>query len=346
MRTPPHARWFFGFAATTVLCWAVLVCTNIIVDPLHYFRLESAANKRWLENERWAMPAAARHFPADVVLLGTSRVQNENAGTIQKAFGKTGLRLSIAGGTPYELAALTRLYLAHNAPGVVLVELSSFALHPGDTHREAAFPHWLYEDNALTGLHYALSPEVFEFSLKIVNGRGKDDFGEVGRWYETYTTAPAPFKRTRLPCHMITQSFSPDDTQQAVIEAQAQSVAANFVPLLSMHKKTKFVFFFPPFNLSQYDSAERLQWVFVQERIMALLGGHANARIVDFSLMHGVVMDDNLYRDPEHYLPETGALVLGRLAFAVRHPAQSPPEQNRVESRLQALKAYHGCPKT
>lgn len=280
------------------------------IDPFFHYHQPLPQFQYPLDNQRYQNDGIVKNFDYDAIITGTSVTENFKTSQCDALFDCSSVKTSFSGATFAELNQhLSRAIAANPDLKLVIYGLDSwfFLANPDELRTDAAYPHYLYDDNAFNDVNYLLNKEVFLFdTLGVLDytaaGKTTTTFDEYSSWDAMYTydgkSALASYQRQ--PKAPETTAFTPSEG-----EAIQRNMTSCIVQLANSHPDIQFYYFLPPYSVLYWDELAqtgRLNWqIEAFQQVSQALLGVENLHLFSFYDRYEITEDLTNYRDKVHY---------------------------------------------
>lgn len=305
---PMNRRKFAaGMAGVILLLCSLCMAAVLILDPFYHYHKPWFGLKAVLNEKEYQVPGSLRHFDYDMVVVGSSVVENNDNRWYDEAFdGKTIKAVRSYGGIADLAWYLNLAFESQDVKRVFFnIDPSSLIQEAETTFEASGCPMYLYDRNPFNDVNYLLNKTVIleKIPYMLAESFSSDyDEGLSYNWAEgkdfSEQGALSHYERVREVQPMLPGT------------AYAEELRDNTELLLEIirtHPDTIFCFFFPPYSMIWWDDAIRkgMQDVYLydEERITQVLLSCENVRVFDFQNDTDIVTDLNLYMDAIHFSP-------------------------------------------
>ncbi|MEK7643712.1 MAG: hypothetical protein AAB390_00200 [Patescibacteria group bacterium] len=311
---------------------APLVAVNYIVDPLQCFRPAKWYKPLYDPNERVQSGCLARSQVYDTVITGSSHVENIDSAEVDRIFGVSSIRLTIAASTLFEQYSVLNLALREQPVKNVIWGLDTNILLDEPTRVRSdivPFPNYIYHPGFLNNLLFLLDPYQMKHYAKIMINKSTGKFGEfenlrrLNSWSHLFT-----FSREKVLAayQAVTQGkmAALQNTNETIVIAELdaipkENVDKNVIDLVKNNPNTHFTIYFPPYSIvrfveiSQSDKLKlEAEWK-LKEYLMTELLKLNNVAIFDFQVVKEITHNLDNYKDFTHYAPAVDEYILREL---------------------------------
>jgi hypothetical protein len=283
---------------------AVVMGYNLVVDPYHYYHVETGEHARYSVNARWRNPGLLRNLDYDSVLIGTSRSENFTPSMFLPG-GWRLLKVTAPGSMAEEQIATLDAALRVGRATRVLIELSNVSFTAIRRRQAFTFPEFLYRPTLETPFLYLLSYDLFLDSLRVASGGGdRQPLEQLDVWWPSHQ---AEFGHGNLVALRARGCGQRDEKGAQLHERQAHDRAEQIRALdarIAENPNVRFIGFFPPMagltlSTASVDSLEA-QYKF-RQGIAKIATKRPNFDLYDYSTVEDIVLDLNRYKDPGHF---------------------------------------------
>ena len=312
-----HAmRWTAGLLAAILLLLVGAAAVTWVVDPCLYYRMP----EKWQPvffNERYQAAGLVKNVKADTVLIGSSMAANYRAGDIGKAFGGTGLRITLPDGYFQEFDQVIDLLFRSQNPERVVFSLDANILMRDDDGVGDSIPEYLYDRNPFNDVKYLFSKDSLYYCAYVHTANSKWHSGQTldegftwdqNIWWSRETALGA-YERPEPAEETLSEDafFRDVDRNLAVVRSWIEA-----------HPETKFDIFLPPYSILYWDKTARqgrTEAVFAAlARTCDALTELDNVRFFGFLFDGEIVENLDYYCDYVHHSGEVSQLLLGKMA--------------------------------
>lgn len=314
---------------------------NFVIDPLQYYRRADWYLPRFYDQQRFQMPAIARTFTYDTIIMGTSMSENISIGMLQEEFGMTAIRGTMSGSSAFEQRMGLEVALRTGQVRNVIWDLN-FLSFSGETNevrdRDAAFPFHLYDGRWWTDFRYLLDPTMTRRSWHIITNRlpynellaaqELEILNKWGRW--------SLFGEDIVRYSWERQTFEAgtEMIEKHGITRTMANLEENVLPLVAANPDITFRFYFPPFSVLEYVTYAR-EGIFEAGLIWRLqtfdaLRDFPNVQIFDFQAEREIITNFDLYMDRAHHNLEVTDWVVREIMRGEQVTREQILENNRA----------------
>ena len=290
-------------------------------------------------NQRFLYPQIVRGGAYDSAVIGTSTSRLLDPVDLDRALGGRFANLAMNAATPFEQAAMTRLFLAQGTPRTLVLALDSTWCEPdADARRFTTrpFPGWLYE----AGLPFAALRQVnwqsFVTGADVLLHRAGLLPERIRRdGFAVFTPPEASYDAARASRH-IHGGTSLGGVESAVTSASASDAmpALDWLDALlaaAPPATTKLLAFMPVHVATQGrpGTPQGFREAACKARV-ARVGRRRGATVADFRIPSPVTTQDGNYWDALHYRVPVAARIVEGLAAAMAEGTDDPDGFFRV----------------
>ncbi len=314
--TVPEAGRSLIFVVSSIgLAILLLVAIGLLnyrVDPFQHYRLAEPPEARFPRAlQRYINPGLARNAQFDLVITGSSLMENFDLAEVATLCHATPINLATSAMSAFEQRKILEVALSHRAPPriVMTLDFNSFAAPIDGSLPEIKepLPLYLYDDNPWNDYPYLFSGAVTMRSLSTIRNV------PVGRYSTDPYRAWAWDREVSFSRKQATQGIDPADINRrfrqgprSLAHMQA-SLEANIVPLISAHPQSRFTIVFPPYSILVWaDFAQRRQLdisLDFKRHLVRRLDAFPNVQILDFQSDAAITHNLDLYTDIYHFSP-------------------------------------------
>ena len=283
---------------------------NYVVDPLQFYRISRLYPPRFFPSmERHQNAGLARNYADDVIVVGTSVVQNFLPSHIWKSWGRHATKLSMAGSTAHEQFLVTDAALSAGRVKTVLWALDEPAFgRPANAVRDdqAPFPFHMYRKIG-PNIEYLLSFSSLRLSILAIRGAGIGNLDQYEVWYDQHEFGEkAVLKSWPGTCAAFRSKYVPlaAATPPALLEQLHRSLDENVVRLVRAYPDVTFEIVLPPLATLRYvpTSAPYLdRFLAFRTAVASALLRYPNVHLRDFQTIPWIVDDLTNFKDLNHF---------------------------------------------
>ena len=336
-------------AALASLASATLMIAGTIVysvDPFQHFRAPRDHTPRYYRHyQRYLGPGLTRHAEYDIVVTGTSLMENFINSEVGRSLGGRAINIAIGAMTAYEMRRLLEVALATGKPRQIVMDLAfnSFAVKPDGVLTPYPFPEYLYGKGRWNDLRYLLQALPLKLSIEMLAdanwSRYSTDADRPWYWGDEYEFSRRAAVRGLDP-ENINALYKLQPMDPARLK---QSFILNLLPLLQSHPEVRFTLVWPPYSI--------LAWIDLRQResletalafrtfVAESAAGLPNTDIFDFQADDEITDNLDHYKDIFHHSPAISRWMLERIARRDRRSLLPDIETNNRRIREQALVA-------
>lgn len=296
-------------------------------------------------NQRFLYPQIVRGGAYDSAVIGTSTSRLLDPVDLDRALGGSFANLAMNAATPFEQAAMTRLFLAQGTPRTLVLALDSTWCEPdADARRFTTrpFPGWLYEAGTPFGALRQVNWQSLVTGVDVVLHRVGLLPARIRRdGYAVFTPPEASYDAARASRHI--HGGTPLGGQDLVVEAVVTSASgSDAMPALDWldallaatpAATTKLLAFMPVHVATQGrpGTHQGIREAACKARV-ARIGRRHGATVADFRIPSPVTTEDGNYWDALHYRVPVAARIVDGLAAALAEGTDDPNGFFRVLS--------------
>ena len=306
------ARFILGTLAIVTFTLAAIALMNWKVDPFQQYRLAPADQARFPRAlQRYINPGLARNADYDLVLTGSSLMENYDLPEVNRLCNAKSINLATSAMAGFEQRKILEVALRHRAPRrvVMTLDFNSFAPPIDSSLPEIAdpLPLYLYDENTLNDFRYLIGGPVTMRSLSILHGvrigNFSTNFNRAWSWDHEVT-----FSRARVLKDIDSTNINRRFKQgPRTRERMHANFDANIAALIEQHPGTEFSLVFPPYSIVVWaDFVQRGQLdvsLEFKRYVFRRLGALPNARILDMQWDAEIIQNLDLYTDIYHFNP-------------------------------------------
>lgn len=301
-------KWILFFLITLIVVLAAISCFNVIIDPFFHFHGPLNSLEYRLDNERYENDGIQRHFDYEMMITGTSMVQNTTTSEVSKLWNLKAIKTAYQGATFHELSENMKRAIGYNSNlKVIITSLDSNRMNENyDSYAYDNYPDYLFDNNPFNDVYYFLNKDVLITSLKTLKytlegntTTNMDDYGRFDNYLPTGREAVmSSFERMEISD--LSQEFSTEDQEKV-----KNNVLLNYVNLAQEHPNVDFVFYIPPYSYCYWDALQRTNQIHycieVQKLAVKKLLQADNIHVYGFDDQTDITTNLDYYMDTLHY---------------------------------------------
>lgn len=304
--------------------WLVLlVCAAAftgIIDPFFHYHAPLDTLEYPIRNQRYQNDGIVRHFSYDALITGTSMTENFKTSEFDALFDCETVKVCYSGGTYEEITANLQKALERN-PGIryVVYGIEEWFLYAGRDLilADGEYPTYLYDDIGYNDVKYLLNKEVLcSNTIDVLDYTRK---GKMTTTFDEYSSWEYPSGRDVLLAGYSRPEM--DDTPSVFSPEQADilrsNLETNLLALARQYPDTRFLLFFPPYSILNWDAHQREGILDMHIDAMTLaseiLTQADNIHLFSFYTDYETCTNFDNYRDIVHYHSGINSLLLQRM---------------------------------
>ncbi|MCJ2083202.1 hypothetical protein [Methylobacterium sp. J-090] len=295
-------------------------------------------------NQRFMYPQVARSGLYDAAVFGSSTARLLDPDQLGPVLGGRFANLAMNAATPFEQAAIARLFLRYGTPKSVVFGLdANWCAAEADTKRLTfrPFPAWLYAEGTPWGFLRQVNGQSLATAVRVVlhawtglSARLRAD------GYAVFTPPEATYDAARAAAHIhgggaAMPEAAPADPPVDPVDAPMPALAWLDDLLARMPPETRRIVAFMPVHVAAQGAPgtpKGAREAACKARV-AEIGARRGARVVDFRLPSPVTTQDTNYWDALHYRLPIAARIVTALGTAAATGADDPDGFYRVLAR-------------
>lgn len=323
-----YKKWCFGVILSVIGILLPFGMINYIVDPYSHYRYTSYPKDyletRMFQVQRQLTPGFAKHMDYDTVLVGSSMTEYFSADYINNNMKVKCAKLSISGGTTYEINSALTTAINTGKVKNALVSVDVYMYDRDIKYTNAPMASYLYDENWFNDFKYLLNKDIFlDDTIPLLEERlsaKKDTFV----WNDLYDDSEScifskegTMKHYEPPTNSDKKEerelFTKDDiAEELKSDARISNMKANFnenlLKVIDENPDIKFTLFFPPNSILYWDNSTRTDEVRNQAAfktyIYETLSKYSNVVMYDFQDVEEIIYNLDNYKDRSHYGPK------------------------------------------
>lgn len=309
-----------------------LLVFNYIVDPLQCFRVAKWYAPLYDSNERVQSGCLARSHKYDTVIMGSSHVENIDFAVIDKAFGVSSIRLTVAASTVYEQNRVLNLALNTGQVKNVIWGLDTNIIFdtPNRVRDDIVpFPYYIYEPNWYNNILFLLDPYIIKHYVKMLVHDFTGKYGEftnlrtLNSWEHLFTfsservwQAYGSVKQGKMAAMQNTnEKLKVGD----INNLSTENIDKNILELIKANPHVNFRIYFPPYSILRFaqlyetDQQKLSAEIKLKEFLVNKLLEQKNVQVFDFQLEKEITHNLDNYKDLTHYKKSVDNFIIGAL---------------------------------
>ena len=291
-----------------------------IIDPFFHYHPPLEELEYPIHNQRYQNDGITRSFAYDALITGTSMTENFKTSEFDALFGTTAIKVTFSGGTYEEITANLQKALERNG-GIryVVYGLDEWFLYAGRELilADGEYPTYLYDENLFNDVQYLLNKEIlFSGTLEVLDYTRK---GNKTTTFDDYSSWEFPTGREALLDGYTRADIA--DAPAVFTETQAatlrENLEANLLALARAYPDTRFLIFFPPYSVLNWDTHQREgtldRTIDAMTLASEVLTQAENIRLYSFYTDFDLSTNLDNYRDTVHYHSGINSLLLQRM---------------------------------
>jgi hypothetical protein len=315
------------FIILSLLSLVMVGLTIFIVDPLQHYRRATLYRPLWVEtNYRYYDAGFVKHYDYDCIIIGSSMVENFVPVEVGRKLSMKVLLAPLSGATTYEESVLLSAALRTGKVKAVIWGLDMYSFRGGTKklwHGPGSMPLYLYDDSPFSDYQYLLNIDVLLKDCPnalAANLRGRKTDSPLDRdsahfrWDESKWSREAALKSWQRPSRENLALVVTDEPQ---LDSMKSNFDSNVMPLVERHPEVTYYFFYPPYSILAWISADSCQlgtsmefkrYVFRRTR------GLPNVKVFDFQDIGDITLDLDNYSDHSHYSPDVNKFIIDAIS--------------------------------
>jgi hypothetical protein len=345
-----YVRFIGAVVALVVVTLGSVASFNFVVDPFQQYRLARDDKRRFVHSlQRYISPGLARNSDYELVIQGSSMMENFNIADVAERCGMKAVNLALSAVVGFEQRMILEVAFRERPVRKVILSLDFNSFTPGPDQSSPDIPEplpmHLYDRNLLNDIRYLANWSVATRSYatlnKVQNERYTTDPNEPWAWYRGAVSSKQQ-TTSGLDPQNINKNFR---QPQRTLTGMKANFDKNIAELIERHPNTQFDIFFPPYSILVWaDFVQRNQLdvsLDFKRYTFERLGKLKNVRIFDMQWDQEITHNLDLYKDIYHHNPEqNNKMVAASCANQQRHLVTAGTANQFIDSlRRQALAA-------
>jgi hypothetical protein len=288
------------------------VVVNFMVDPIQLYR-RSEKMRLW-GDPRWQNAGFIKNFDYNLVVIGTSMVQNFSPAFIKKSMHYDPMILSLSGSTIIEQRIVLETALKTKKVKAVIWGIDLCYLNYKPHSIPPSFPIHLYGNSLRGAIQYLVNFDVFlEAALSSFNkimGRNNinpDDYSleKYDHWHEQARFSKEIILK-QYHAHLKPNPLKQDTQKTDSINYQETNLLNDVVSIIKQYPDVQFYIFLPPYSLACYKLEANCNTSFeshlkIRKIMVGKLTSLPNVSIYDFETDLSITGNLDNYKDLTHY---------------------------------------------
>lgn len=328
-----HKKWCLAFVILIIIPQISIGYMNYKIDPYQQYSFNNPTNdymeSRSMYSQRYLAAGFAENLDYETILVGSSMSENFIKDSIDKSLNTKSAKLSISGGTPYEIKNVLNKAISTGKTKTALICIDVYMYNNEVDFKREPYPDYLYDNNSFNDVSYLLSHKIFiEDSLKLKNSRKDDsesfdlnklylDNSKTQYSYDTVLNGYEVPIYSEIKPKDLANDFSriinyPEDDETFLL--MKDNFTSNLLSVIENNKNVDFKLFFPPNSIlfwnrsAEYDGHIRL--LKFKQYMFEALKDYDNVELYDFQDIRDITYNLSYYKDSSHYSAKVGNLVL------------------------------------
>ncbi|WP_297576415.1 hypothetical protein [uncultured Campylobacter sp.] len=305
--------WTFIFILLSFLAIFFVAIFNYIVDPHYQFRMAKIYGVYWADNGRMKGSGIVKNYKHNSLIVGSSMSKDFLYSDLERIFVNP-LKMTFSGSRPHELNILINRSFKYNNLKNIMLDLHIDSLC--SNKNEVIFDELqrdLYFDKNI--YRYIFNVDVARSGFLNLYKNCKKNSSTLHCNIETafFRLPKDDFCPTNSPACIIKYSLKRVLKYENIVE----NFTFNYLPIVEAHPETKFIFFYPPYAITEFKNWQEEGLIEQIEKIKLTIAEYTkkykNVEIYDFSDAYSIVSNLNLHTDSMHYHPKVNSWMLWRI---------------------------------
>ncbi|MGL5150078.1 MAG: hypothetical protein ACRC7N_05800 [Clostridium sp.] len=355
--------WISSFLIIVFLLCSIIIYLNYKIDPYQQYSFNSPTNEyiedRAMYIQRHLTPGFARNLNYDTILVGSSMSETLKVSSIDRELNTKSAKLSISGGTPYEIKNVLNTAISTGKVKTALVSVDLYMYNNEVDFRREPYPSHLYDDNKFNDLKYLLNSKIFsEESFKLYKSRKSGDIAyDMDKLYKdkdsTVYSYDTVIPKYDLPLYSetsknakedMTYILSDDIKETKSFKTMKNNFISNLLNVAQNNPTVDFKVYFPPYSIlmfnTQSDSDSHTLLLAFKKYMYEELSKLSNVEVYDFQDVSSITHNFSYYKDTSHFSAEVGDIIL-RFMANKKHILTNDNYIAKIENLLNQLEGLN-----
>lgn len=341
-------KWGIWTAGALIVCLFGIIGMVMLVDPFEIYHqatlfIPPIANG----TQNYSNAGIAKSYEYDSVVIGSSMTENFVPSELDALFGGQFVKLPIFGGSAYNNSQMLDMAFGTHELRRVLYGIDLDALTYFYKTPKGEMPDYLYDDSLFNDTAYWFNKSVLvEYIPACLKTLGQSDPNlrdSMYSWGDLYEYGEAAALRGVNITTMRVEQQEPAQNAE-LDQAFRLNIEHNFLPYITAHPETEFIFFFPPYSLAHwygfYQRGIFGYYLNQKEAVIDALLPYENVKIYDFQAEMDWILNLDNYIDTSHYGPWINtamAQAIARDESRVTDLSQARENDDALRSGVEAL---------
>lgn len=315
MKIVTHKQWI-GITLLSISLLSIgTIGLNYVIDPLRFYHHPWVGQPAFSKEQRFQLPALAKHYAYDSIILGSSVTENFKPSMLKASLGWEAMKLSISGATIREEKMIGSLALQTGQVDHVLWGIDYFSLR-GDPmavrEDQGAFPFYLYDHNVWNDFRYLFNVDTARDTASVlwdVVSGASDPIQDLDTMYTWEHSEMFGKDQVLAKWHEASKSPAKPD-QELEMNHIKGNIDRNIVAMIAAHPEVEFTLFYPPYSILLHKLYYTVDPQLLENEALAKrylyeqTEGLDNVVIHDFQTIQDITFELDHYKDLAHYSME------------------------------------------
>lgn len=323
-----NKRWILLYFIMVLGGGIFIGISNYVVDPFEQYHKPFLHKPYYEKDQRYRNAGLIKNYEFDSVVVGTSMMQNFKLSDIEQNLNyKTPLKLSISGGSAYELGKTLSTALQFTEVKNVLFVLDVFSFK-GIPKRlrygKGSMPFYLYDQKFYNDYPYLMSLDTLGKTWNVLSRdyNQNDPLFNLDNMFQWQHFFEDDFGRLKLLEEWKSSERNKNfNTNFNILDYSfdnlKDSFDLNLLPLILKYKNTKFTVIFPPYSIMAYKDIEEKLWLDSYLKFKRYISDHlvklTNVSLYDFQIAEEISYKLDNYKDLTHFHQDINLWILENL---------------------------------
>jgi len=315
-------KWTFLALILFALILLSAAIFNYIIDPYMKYHKPSEYGYN-ITNAIYSNPGIARNYDYNAVILGSSMCVNSKASEFDEKYGVTTVKLTYTAEYARNIKYIMDIVDQKHDVDMIFFGADIFSFVKPVNETNAAFPLYLYDNNALNDVKYLFNRDVLKDSFRTIRNKlEKMPTTSMDDCYSWYNGSIDSFTAAKtLEAYDDNLALIEVKDSKAAYEEYMEMAKANMekniVPIIERNPQTEFYIFYPPYSVLYWDMFKAEGTLeanlAVLEYMTEVFLQYDNVTLTTFQESEDIVLNLDLYKDPMHYNIDINSYIIKNL---------------------------------
>lgn len=331
-----HKKWCIGFLGIMLVSLFTMGFTIYSIDPYQIYNFNNPSKEfmesRSLYIQRYLAAGFAKNLDYETILVGSSMSENMTVNKMDEAFNTKSAKLSISGGTPYEIKNVLKKAISTGKVKNAIVCVDGYMYkNEIDFHRNP-YPEYLYDNNPFNDLRYLLNLVIFKDAVQLyTNNKLTPEGFDINNLYLDNPNTIYSYDRVldgyEVPIYSdirdntLENDFKrmlsfPEDNENYIL--MQKNFKANLLSIIKDNPDVNFKLYYPPNSILYWNRTvggdQHLRLLRFKQYMYETLREYPNVEIYDFQDVKEITFNLEYYKDSSHYSKEVCDKLIERMA--------------------------------